>query len=101
MRNIRSDVQVAVALVVQDIVDRGGEVDRDAIEWQVVSLIDALVVLPEPYDALSDIFIGLIVDRALDKAFDERWRQKVLRDVSIRAKRIQGRIQTVRENGAK
>lgn len=91
---VKDEINTIVALIAEQSHKEG--TDLKIYEDAIIAFIDELIVLPEPFDILSDVFIAIIVDKALDKANDPEWRATQLEKVSVRSNRL---ITKIKERG--
>ena len=83
---LKDEINTIVALVAEQSQKEG--TDLEIYEDAIIAFIDELIVLPEPFEILSDVLIAFAVDKALEKANDPEWRQAQLEKVSDRSKRL-------------
>ena len=83
---LKDEINTIVALVAEQSQKEG--TDLEIYEDAIIAFIDELIVLPEPFEILSDVLIAIVVDKALDKANDPEWRAAQLEKVSDRSKRL-------------
>ena len=91
---LKDEINTIVALVAEQSHKEG--TDLEIYEDAIVAFIDELIVLPEPFEILSDVLIAFAVDKALDKANDPEWRKAQLEKVSARTTRL---ITKIKERG--